>query len=134
MKIATSAVSVNANEQNTAFEAASANATSDTSLVPPQFPGGAEGWQKYLTNNLKSNVPADNKAPAGTYTTVISFKVDEQGNISDVKVIKDPGFGTGAEAARVIKEGPKWIPAQEDGQAVTAMTKQAITFRIEEGH
>jgi len=100
--------------------------------VEPKFPGGTEGWQKYLMNNLKSDVPLINHVPAGTYTTVVSFNVDEKGNVSDVKAVKDPGFGTGAEAVRVIKEGPKWIPGQQNGQKVTVMTKQAITFRIEE--
>ena len=100
--------------------------------VEPTFPGGIEGWQKYLQTNLKSDVTINNHAPTGSYTAVVSFKVDENGNISDVKAVKDPGFGTGAEAVRVIKEGPKWIPGQQNGHKVTVMTKQAITFKVEE--
>jgi protein TonB len=100
-------------------------------LIAPTFPGGIEGWQKYLINNLKSDVPLINHAPSGMYTAVVSFMIDDNGKVSDVKVIKDPGFGTGAEAVRVIKEGPKWIPAQQNGHKVTAMTKQAISFKVE---
>jgi N-acetylmuramoyl-L-alanine amidase len=127
------AFGVNANEQNTAFEPASTNATSDTSLIPPQFPGGKEGWLQFLQKNLKSDVPTQHGAPTGTYSVIVSFKVAEDGTVSDVKADNDPGYGTGAEAVRVIKEGPKWIPAQQNGHAVATMTRQTISFRIEEG-
>jgi hypothetical protein len=127
------AIDVNVNEQNTAFEPASTNVTSDTSLIPPQFHGGKEGWLQFLQKTLKSDVPTQHGAPTGTYKVIISFKVAEDGTVSEVKADNDPGYGTGAEAVRVIKEGSKWIPAQQNGHAVATMTRQTITLRIEEG-
>jgi hypothetical protein len=94
----------------------------------PSFPGGPEAWQKFLEKNLNTTLPVDKGAPPGKYTVVVSFQVDVEGNVSDVKALNDPGYGTGAEAARVIARGPKWIPAEESGRRVAAETKQAITF------
>jgi len=56
--------------------------------------------------------------------------VDAIGNVSHVKIINDPGFGTSEEAKRIIASGPKWVPAKQNGHAVTALTKQSITFII----
>ena len=100
----------------------------------PSFPGGKEGWLKYLQKNIKSEVPTDHGAPTGKYTVVVSFTVDANGKVSDVKAVKDPGYGTAAEAVRFIKEGPNWLPAIQNGKAVTAEAKQAITFQVSEGH
>lgn len=96
----------------------------------PQFPGGAKGWLTYLQNNLKADVPAKNNAPKGIYTVTVSFLVDENGKVSEVKAIKDPGYGTAAEAVRVIATGPNWIPATQNGHKVAYMQKQNITFQI----
>jgi len=48
----------------------------------------------------------------------ISFVVDIDGSIMDIKVIKDIGFGTGKEAIRVLKLCPKWTPGVQDGKPV----------------
>ena len=96
----------------------------------PQFPGGTKGWITYLQNNLKTDVPVKNNAPKGTYTVTLSFLVDENGKVSEVKAIKDPGYGTAAEAVRVIATGPNWIPAMQNGHKVTYRQKQNITFQI----
>lgn len=104
----------------------------ELNLTDPKFPGGAEAWKNYLIRNLNANLPKSQKAPPGTYTVVVSFTVDVDGNLSDVRAENDPGYGTGAEAVRVIKRGPKWIPAVLNGRAVSAKTKQAISFRVDE--
>ena len=52
----------------------------------------------------------------GTYTTIVIFIVDKEGNISDVKALTAHGFGMEEEVIRVIKNGPKWIPAIQNGR------------------
>jgi protein TonB len=101
--------------------------------IPAEFEGGIEGWRKYLERNLKRDTPSDNGAPNGSYTVTISFTVDREGNISDVKAENDPGYGTKAEALRVILKGPKWKPAVQNGTKVMYRHKQNITFKVEEG-
>jgi protein TonB len=104
-----------------------------TVQIQAKFPGGPDAWQKYLQRNLQSDVPTENGAPTGAYTVVVSFLVDKDGNISEVKAENDPGYGTATEAVRVISRGPKWIPAVQNGRNVIYRQKQAITFRVEEG-
>ena len=96
----------------------------------PQFPGGAQGWKTYLENNLQTDVPVKNKAPKGIYTVTLSFLIDENGKVSEVKAIKDPGYGTAAEAQRIIAKGPDWIPAIQNGHKVIYREKQNISFKV----
>jgi TonB family protein len=97
-----------------------------------KFPGGAEPWQKYLEKNVNLNVLTDKKAPPGSYTVVVTFLVDNNGNVSEVKALNDPGYGAADEAVRVIANSGKWIPATQNGKYVTHRQKQSITFRIDE--
>jgi protein TonB len=103
-----------------------------TVQIEAKFPGGAGAWQKYLERNLNSNVPVDNGAPPGNYTVVVSFLVDKSGNISEVQALNDPGYGTAAEAVRVIKKGPAWTAAVQNGRNVIYRQKQSITFQVSE--
>ncbi len=84
--------------------------------IPASFPGGEEAWRKYLEKNLNSQILIDNGAAIGTYKVVVSFVVDNTGVISDVKAENDPGFGSREEAIRVIKKGPAWQPAIQNGK------------------
>jgi len=97
----------------------------------PQFPGGVQGWKTYLENNLNTDVPVKNKAAKGIYTVTVSFLVDENGKISEVKALNNPGYGTATEAERVIAKGPDWIPAMQNGHKVAYRDKQNISFSIE---
>ncbi|NOT49701.1 MAG: energy transducer TonB [Chitinophagaceae bacterium] len=98
--------------------------------IEASFPGGDSKWRQYLERNLNANVPVDNNAAEGTYTTVIQFVVDKEGNISDVRAITNHGYGMEEEAIRVIKRGPKWTPAVQNGRQVKAYRKQPITFQV----
>ena len=100
--------------------------------IPAEFPGGLLGWTKFLEQNLYRDVPIKNKAPVGKYTVVVSFIVDKNGFISDVQAENDPGYGTKEEAVRVIKNGPSWKAAIQNGRNVTYRHKQSITFVVSE--
>lgn len=100
--------------------------------IPASFPGGYEEWNRFLQRSLNSDIPTENGAPAGAYTVIVSFLVDTEGKVSDVKAENDPGYGTKDEAVRVIKRGPKWVPANQNGKAVIYRHKQSITFKVTE--
>lgn len=102
-----------------------------TAQQQPQFPGGNDGWKTFLENNLDASLPAKNKAPKGIYTVTVSFLVDENGKVSDVKAVNDPGYGTAAEAVRVIAKGPNWVPAVQNNQKVVFEEKQNISFSVD---
>ncbi len=100
--------------------------------IEAQFPGGLGAWTKYLESNLRTEVPLDNGAPAGRYTVVVSFLVDKEGNVSDIKALNDPGYGTTEEAVRIIKKSKQWTPAIQNGRSVNYHQQQSITFVVEE--
>ena len=100
--------------------------------IPAEFPGGLPAWAKYLERNLNRDLPVENGAPPGKYTVVVSFIVAKDGAISDVVAENDPGYGTKAEAVRVITRGPKWKPAVQNGRNVIYRHKQSITFMVSE--
>lgn len=100
--------------------------------IEASFPGGPDAWRKFLERNLKQDIAVDNGAPAGDYQVVVSFLVDKNGNVTEVKAETDPGYGTAAEAVRVIQRSGKWVPAIQNGRNVIYRQKQAITFRVNE--
>ncbi len=97
-----------------------------------RFAGEMEGWRKFLERNLNSDIPSQNGAPPASYTVIVSFIVDRSGAISDVRAENDPGYGTKAEAMRVIQKSPRWEPAEQNGTTVIYRHKQSITFQVKE--
>ncbi|MFY7900070.1 MAG: energy transducer TonB [Chitinophagaceae bacterium] len=100
--------------------------------IEAEFPGGRAAWAKYLERNLNRDLPSENGAPPGKYTVMVSFLVDKNGVISDVVAETDPGHGTKDEAIRVIRKGPNWKPAVQNGRNVAYRARQAITFVVSE--
>ncbi len=100
--------------------------------IQAEFPGGQQGWIRYLERTLNRDLPVENGAPPGKYSVVVSFVVSRDGSISDVKAENDPGYGTKDEAIRVITRGPKWKPAVQNGRNVIYRHRQAIVFVVSE--
>ena len=99
-----------------------------------KFPGGPEGWRKYLERNLDANVAANDGAPTGNYTVKVQFIVDKTGAISNVQAIEVPKAcpSCGPEAVKVIKKGPAWEPAVQNGRNVIYQAIQFVTFQVAE--
>ena len=100
--------------------------------IEAEFPGGTGAWTKYLKNNLDANTPVDNGASEGTYQVIVRFIVSKDGSISDVVAETKHGYGMEAEAMKIIKKGPRWTPAQQNGRMVNAYRRQPITFVVQE--
>ena len=96
---------------------------------PASFPGGLDGWRRYLERNLKYPVAAQEKGTQGTVK--VQMVVAEDGNVTDLKALNDPGNGLAEEAVRVIAKGPKWIPATQNGHPVTYRFVQTLTFQLQ---
>lgn len=99
-----------------------------------KFPGGMEGWKRYLERNLDAQVASNDGAPAGNYQVKVQFIVDKEGNISNVQAIEVPKAcpSCGPEAVKVIKKGPKWEPAVQNGRNVIYQAIQFVTFQVAE--
>ena len=94
------------------------------------FPGGEKAWRGYLERNLDPSVPVNRRAPPGTYNVLIQFIVEKDGSIIDVVALTSYGYGMEEEAIRIIKKGPKWIPAAQYGRNVKAYRRQPLTFVV----
>ena len=97
------------------------------------FPGGSQAWKRFLTHNLRADVPTEHGAPSGNYTIVVSFLVNKKGKLSQIRAGNNPGYGTAEEVIRLIKQSPDWIPAMKDGKLALYREKQQVTFQVTEG-
>jgi periplasmic protein TonB len=79
---------------------------------------------------LNAQVTQDNNAPPGVYQVIVRFIVAKDGSISDVVAETNHGYGMEKEAVRAISKGPKWTPAQQNGNIVKAYRRQPITFQV----
>jgi len=59
----------------------------------------------------------------------VNFKVDAEGKIDSIKIIRSPGKNFSDEAIRLIKEGPAWKPAEENGKRIDDGIKIKIVFK-----
>ena len=109
------------------------NAVFEKVDVEASFPGGLEGWRRYLEKNLSPRVPIDNGAPVGIYTIIVQFIVDRNGILSDIRTLTNFGYGMELEVRRIIQQSPQWIPAKQNGRTVKAYRKQPVTFVVEDG-
>lgn len=97
---------------------------------PAEFPGGQSEWTRYLQKNLRYPDDAIDNGVGGVVR--VQFIVDKEGNISEVQTVGAKlGYGLEEEAMRIIKRGPKWKPAEQNGRKVIYRHIQSITFRLE---
>ena len=98
---------------------------------PPTFPGGEEALNKFLSNNIRYPHLATENGISGT--VFVSFVVDSDGNIKDVKTVgAKKGGGLEEEAMRVVKKMPKWKPGKQNGRQVSVQFNLPIRFTLQE--
>jgi N-acetylmuramoyl-L-alanine amidase len=98
--------------------------------VPAEFKGGLKAWAKFLNQNIKREIPIEKGGPPGKYTVNLSFIIDKEGKLSEIKAENNPGYGTAEEAVRVMKLSPNWEPAKLNGETVIYKHKQSITYFV----
>ncbi|KAF2334489.1 energy transducer TonB [Flavobacterium daemonense] len=84
----------------------------------PTYPGGMEEFYKFAGQFFK--VPSTPTGIVLKGTIRVTFIVQKDGSLTDMKVVKDLGYGTGEEALRVLRLSQKWIPGKLNGQVVPA--------------
>lgn len=82
----------------------------------PEYEGGLMAFYKYISANYKLSEEGNKAKLKGR--VFMSFVIEKDGSLSDIKVLKDLGYGTGEEAERVLKDCPKWKPGKIDGKPV----------------
>lgn len=94
----------------------------------PTPPGGMEGWNKYLSSNLKYPTQARRMGIEGTVYVV--FVVNTDGSIQDVEILRGIGGGCDEEAMRVVANAPNWEPGKQRGKPVRVKMRLPIRFKL----
>jgi protein TonB len=95
--------------------------------VQPEFPGGIDNFYKYFQSQFKK---------PGVHgivdKVVLSFIVETDGSLTDIRIVHDAGFGTADQVLTIVGQGPKWKPGSKDGKPVRVFHLLPIAIVTEE--
>lgn len=93
----------------------------------PDFPGGIGKFRQKVADNFRtSDIQSET-----TIKVTVSFVVEKDGSITNIKVLQDPGFGAGKEAIRVLNAiKTKWKPGKIKGQPVRTAYTLPIAIQV----
>lgn len=95
----------------------------------PEFPGGNTAMMKFLSDNIKYPVIAQENGIQGR--VICNFVVERDGSITDVQVVRGVDPSLDKEAVRVIQQMPRWKPGKQRGQAVRVRFTLPVVFRLQ---
>ena len=94
----------------------------------PEFPGGKDALEMFIRDSLRyPQMALDNKIQGKVYVT---FVVEEDGSISNPKLLRDIGALCGKEAIRMVKSMPKWKPGMKGGKPVRVRYNLPVRFEL----
>jgi len=94
----------------------------------PEFPGGDLGLMKFIQKNVK--YPAIAKEYNITGKVYVSFIVDKQGKVTNVKIVRGVDKNLDGEALRVVSALPNYKPGKQRGKPVRVMFTIPINFTL----
>ncbi|MEI6408263.1 MAG: energy transducer TonB [Bacteroidota bacterium] len=94
----------------------------------PSFLGGEKELFNYLAKNIAYPQLAKEMNIVGM--VVITFVVNKDGSVSNIELLKDIGGGCGKEAIRVVRNMPKWMPGENNGQPVKVRFTLPVRFQL----
>ena len=93
----------------------------------PEFPGGIKKFYEYVGANFEKP-DLDN---VSTIKVLMTFVIEKDGSLTDIKVLRNPGYGLDLEAIRVLKSlKTKWKPGIKDGQKMRTQYMLPITVQM----
>ena len=96
----------------------------------PEFPGGAQAMMRYIAENIKYPVIAQENGIQGR--VICQFVVEKDGKVSDIQVVRSSGEASlDKEAQRVIGSMPKWKPGKQRGKPVRVKYTVPVNFRLQ---
>lgn len=95
----------------------------------PSFPGGDQALFKFLGENVKYPVIAQENGIQGR--VICQFVVNKDGSIVDVEVVRPVDPSLDKEAIRVIKSMPKWSPGKQRGKSVRVKYTLPVNFKLQ---
>ncbi|WP_179412598.1 TonB family protein [Mucilaginibacter sp. E4BP6] len=94
----------------------------------PSFPGGTDAFYKFLARN--TIYPAEMRANNIQGKVIVTFVVEKDGSLSNVRTLKGPGYGANEEAVRVVSLSPRWTHGNQNGRAVRVQFTTSLIFSL----
>lgn len=95
----------------------------------PEYVGGMNKLYAFLNNNIKYPVMAKESGIQGK--VYITFVVEKDGNITDVRILRGIGGGCDEEAVRVVSSMPRWTPGKQRGKPVRVQYNLPVRFTLQ---
>ena len=96
--------------------------------VMPEFPGGMDAMKTFISKNIQ--YPSDALEAAISGKVYVSFVVEKEGQISEVKVLRNLYPSLDNEALRVVKSMPNWKPGMQNGKPVRVKYNLPVFFQL----
>jgi TonB family protein len=97
--------------------------------VPPSFPGGEDALDEFISSNLKFPEAAMQKGIQGT--VFVTFVVEKNGSVSNVRILRGLGFGCDEEAIRIVQSFPAWNPGTQRKKPMRVQCNVPIRFILD---
>ena len=94
----------------------------------PEYPGGLDGLKSFIVENVKYPEQAKKNKVEGK--VFVSFVIDEQGNVTNAKVVRAVNPELDKEALRVVNKMEKWTPGKQKGENVKVQYTLPIQFAL----
>ena len=104
------------------------NMVYDVVEVMPQYPGGQIAMLKYIMENIKYPKQIMEEGIQGRVT--VSFIVEKDGRVSNVRLLRSVQPSLDKEAIRVVKSMPKWTPGKQNGKPVRVQFNLPVMFKL----
>lgn len=95
----------------------------------PEYPGGKNAMYKFMGENIK--YPENAKEEGISGTVFITFVVEKDGRVNDVKLLRGVDESLDKEAMRVIKMMPNWKPGKQSGKTVRVQYNLPVKFALD---
>ena len=96
----------------------------------PEFPGGQQAMMRYIGENIKYPVIAQENGIQGR--VICQFVIEKDGKVTDIQVVRSSGEPSlDKEAVRVINSMPKWKPGKQRGKPVRVKYTIPVNFRLQ---
>lgn len=95
----------------------------------PSFPGGEQEMYRFVGKNM--DYPRMAKESGISGRVFVTFVVEKDGSVTDVKILRGIGGGCDEEAIRVIKSMPRWSPGKQRGKSVRVQYRMPIKFTLQ---
>ncbi len=118
-------------QEEVAIKQIERESSNDIFLAPevmPEFPGGADSLAKFLAENIHyPRMAQENNIQGRVFVT---FLIEKDGSVREVRLLRGIGGGCDEEAIRVIKMMPRWSPGMQRGQAVRVEYVLPVKFSL----